>query len=213
MSLKDIWYKAYGGQVGPPPNQPADMTLKVPAHYSDALSFALGVQQRKISPPGPKVVESVVGQEIVAWRGWALNADSLRLVSLHHPVQWHGPVLTADKVPEENSPHGIYALAKDKWFSDGGGFAATYRQMYLQMNIYGGICPSVAPYTNEYRDRSLVEGEVALSGVVVCGDKGYRAERATIQSLKLLKVPEECRLCKVEVAGWLEQRYQCPVTY
>ena len=59
-----------------------------------------------------------------------------------------------------------------------------------------------------------VYGQVALSGIVLEGETGYRAERATIRSLVLRGLPEGMEdVAPITVMAALEERYQCEVTY
>src|SRR5512146_1382435 len=123
-----------------------------------------------------------VAQAILAWRGWYLDLDEagewwLRSISMS--TRWEGPTLVADKVPERDSPHGVYALRE--------------RAKVGRQGDMGNCC-----------------GEVALSGVVVEGNTGYRAERATIRRLILLGYPlPDVR--PIEVMTALEDKYQCEV--
>ena len=123
-----------------------------------------------------------VSKEIIAWRGWRLvkYEDGWRLHSVSMAdVCWDGPTLVADKVPERDSPHGIYAINN-----------------------------RAAVVGNGYQGHCL--GEVALSGVVVEGIYGYRAERATIRSLTLLGY-FDVSTRPIEIMADLEERYQCEV--
>lgn len=131
----------------------------------------------------PQALEPV-SKEIIAWRGWRLvkYADGWKLHSVtQHLVCWDGPTLIADKVPEWNSQHGIYALT--------------------ERNAVVG---------NGYQGHCL--GEVALSGVVVEGSNGYRAERAMIRSLTLLGYFDPSTR-PIEIMADLEERYQCEVSW
>jgi hypothetical protein len=60
--------------------------------------------------------------------------------------------------------------------------------------------------------RRDAEGEVSLSGVVVEGTNGYRAERATVRSIVLANNP--CpEISLMTLADLLAVRYQCEVTW
>jgi len=126
-----------------------------------------------------------ITQEVLAWRGWSLNwaekEQGWFLYSVNHDVRWDGPSLMADKVPDSQNTHGIYALA-DKG------------QLLLQG--YG----------------TQVLGEVALSGIVVEGERGYRAERATIRNLVVFGYPRP-DVRPIEILVELENRYQCEVRW
>src|ERR1051325_9633177 len=105
------------------------------------------------------------GGELLAWRVWRLcrwhSDGGLRLVSLARDTVWHGPVLTADHVPDAvaHSGSGVYALK-----------------------------PATRPSRRHFdwalgRD-TWVRGWVALSGRVVEHEHGYRAERVVIRGLR-----------------------------
>ena len=141
------------------------------------------------APPEPD--PEPVTSEILAWRGWlrdTKNDYEPVLRSFNYDVRWDGPSLTADKVPSRKHDHGIYALK------------ATPGKRHEQSSYYFN---------------AFAFGCVALSGVVVEGELGYRAERATIRELWLCG-PEARgslgeRHCAIELAGMLEQRYQVDV--
>jgi len=116
--------------------------------------------------------------EILAWRGWDLY-DEAYLWS-YGRTRWDGPTLTADKKPDPNHNHGLYAV-KDQQCSNWCSYSA-------------------------YRD---VIGEVALSGLVVEGETGYRAEHCTIRKLSVQRVPP--KRVPLEFQAELEERYQCEV--
>lgn len=76
------------------------------------------------------------------------------LKSVSHPTKWEGPTLRADKKPTKSNPHGIYCLAKrDK----------------------------IGAWKPEQFRRAF--GKIELSGRVVKGEQGYRAEQATVLAL------------------------------
>lgn len=150
-------------------NKPATVFPNTPT-ASQLLSVWMGSMQ---SPEGPKhtVVDST--EEILAYRGWNLEDDPVngaRLRSMFIGAIWDGPSLVADAPPTQMAPHGyhhgVYAMKEKLWQS-----------------IYGVNIATSAHVT----------GVVLLSGLVVEGANGYRAERATIQSLTIhpkVKWPE-----------------------
>jgi hypothetical protein len=134
--------------------------------------------------------ETVTG-EIIAYRAWGYRfqvaADGtvgVRLKSLHQDFYWDGPVATADVAPEADNDRGLYAIQGGEHHRD------NFRQ---------------------YMKVAAIWGRVALSGVVVEGQCGYRAERATVQELWVNphhdgeESPEG--LCTL-----LADRYQCDAT-
>ena len=118
------------------------------------------------------------------------------LRSLTKNTIWEGPSITADHRPKLDNENGIYALKRE----DGYEYDPTVRFRLFDWN---------------YRTGSLVWGQVALSGVVVEGTMGYRAERSTIRSLYIQ--PQLCTLLPDVVPLSLiclwEDRYQCPVVF
>jgi hypothetical protein len=139
------------------------------------------------SPPAvPTEVVEQIDTEILAWRGWVLDPayedePTLRSITYHTP--WEGPVLTADKPPASGTTHGIYALKA---------------KPALGEQDFGYFCKAAF-------------GEVALSGQVIIGQRGYRAERAVIRSLWLANPAYlgefKENMCLWELAGVLEQKY------
>lgn len=138
-------------------------------------------------PETPRAVPGPVpiAQEILAWRGWHLSKDKeghARLTSLAHGVAWDGPRLIADAIPTNNNNNGVYALMKG------------------------------TEHYEHYRQEASVWGSVALSGIVIDGERGYRAEQAVIRSLTIRRHPEELRdIIMLEIACALEDCYQCSV--
>ena len=159
-------------------------------------------------PPavGPRPVEPVA-QEILAWRGWVWDRERPMLRSIHYDTLWEGPVLTADKIPAEQTGHGIYALITE----DGSPPPRFPPRPFA---------PYVLTFPINYRHSAHVWGQVALSGIVLQGEYGYRAERAMIRSLIIREVihgetgPSPwTHLPNLVLADELERRYQCPVTW
>lgn len=124
--------------------------------------------------------------EIMAWREWhiELGHEGAVLVSPSYPTIWTGPVLVSDVVPSAANPNGVYA----------------HRTMIEPVYMYSGVV---------WRRRVI--GRVALSGTVLEGERGYRAERATIQELWVCSIPEQLDVAPFVVQCDFEQRYQCPV--
>ena len=135
------------------------------------------------------------GGELLAWRVWRLCRwqpdGGLRLVSLARGTVWHGPVLTADHVPDAvaDSGSGVYALK-----------------------------PAMRPSRHHFNwalgPDTWVRGWVALSGRVVEHERGYRAERVVIRQLRLGVAAHRLFLTPETLAAprdELERRYQCPV--
>ena len=125
-----------------------------------------------------------VAREILAARGWYLRRDeSARpFLTSFNGTRWDGPRLMADQVPSSTNTSGIYALTADN------------------------------QYTATYKDQAAVWGTVALSGIVVEGERGYRGQQAVIRSLTVQQHPEEMRdTIMLEIVCALEDRYQCTV--
>lgn len=133
---------------------------KTPDHYADAMR-CLGTGQiaAPVTPAQRLVREESATTELLATRGWRLTFSpyiGVRLQSLCLEVVWDGPTLVAHGDPEQPDT-GIHAAKDEAWTTE--------------FCRYACIAP--------------VWGVVALSGKVVEGQTGYRAERATIQSLAL----------------------------
>ena len=150
-------------------DRPAHMEVTW-AHYN------VPAPRHYVKHPPPPVLEPIKG-EIVAWRGWRLRHDhgGVRLWSTTWDVSWDGPTLTAHMVPAMDD-RNVHAMLMPLWV--------------------GGELPAFATAAGVYALRPEafrestyahlpVIGQVALTGVVVEGDSGYRAERATIRSLYL----------------------------
>lgn len=75
----------------------------------------------------------------------------------------------------------------------------------LREHFHGGYLAMGSTYP-------AVEGEVALSGTVIEGEYGYRAEQATIRRLWFLYNPLPDALMP-ELIAEFEARYQCEVTW
>jgi hypothetical protein len=130
---------------------------------------------------------------VLAWRAWRLVGDTLQ--SMTRAVDWEGPTLSAHQEPTADGESGIYAK-RDR--------ASVERY-----------------YAKELAEADVIVGTVELSGRIVEHEDGYRAERATIQSLYGI-------VCEYEALtkfGWmreqrgiseyvktaLERRYACAV--
>lgn len=144
-----------------------------------------------------------VEQEIIAYRAWYLDwqligwsgegKEQLPIVrpvlhSTNQEFTWDGPVTHADHPPggEANNHYGLYAVGVEERFE--GNFAT-------------------------YVKSGSVWGEVALSGLVVEGERGYRAETVTIRRLWVggstrinFYIEPFSRLAQL-----LADRYQCDV--
>lgn len=166
-----------------------------PFYWGPTIRFGAQVAPVPAEPPaGASALwdkpETVTG-EIIAYRAWDYDfqitddgAVGVRLESLHQDFYWDGPVTTADAAPAADSDKGLYAIRGDEHHRDN---------------------------FKNYMKGKAIWGRVALSGIVVEGQCGYRAERAAIQELWVNPYidtedsPEG--LCKL-----LADRYQCDAT-
>ena len=136
-------------------------------------------------PPTQEEPLEPIPQEILAWRGWRLAQDA------------QGPVLKS--AGRDTLWLGPTLVA------DAVPASQTGNGIYALPNENDG---------QQYHSSSAVWGQVALSGIVVVAEAGYRAERATIRSLEILLPPPELgALCLLELAEALEQRYKCSVAF
>lgn len=121
--------------------------------------------------------------EIVGWRCWRLKMDERpELQSLHHDTPWDTAVLRATHEPTVQNVAGIYALD--------------------DRAAIGFMLADFDPYAPVY-------GEVALSGTVIEGSKGFRGECAVIRSLFLRR--GDATHNAMELADALAQRYAVAV--
>jgi hypothetical protein len=101
--------------------------------------------------------EGIIAGEIIAWRGWGILHNPLRLVSLTmHDTEWEPDTPMTGVV--EDSGHGYSGVHAWKTFAQ----ARNYTKSYSQLAVIG---------------------RVALWGTVTEHEEGYRAENARIMSL------------------------------
>jgi hypothetical protein len=142
------------------------------------------------------------GGELVALRAWRLAwwlpDGGLRLASLSRDTIWHGPVLTADRVPtaDPRSGTGVYATKPGR---------------RPRISVAG---PFQRPFDWLSGRDTWVWGWVSLYGQVVEHVEGYRAEAAIVRRLRLgvqtlLAFPD--LPSRQRVIRELEDRYQCRV--
>lgn len=161
------------------------------------------LRSEPVEPPKPKLWEKPekLEQEIIAYRAWLLDWECagwsgegsnelpiLRPVlhSINQQFTWDGPVARSTTPPAANSKAGLYAVGVEDRFGD------NFRSYVTSGNVWG---------------------EVALSGIVVEGDCGYRAEVTTIRRLWIgggmrinVYIDSPARLAQL-----LADRYQCDV--
>lgn len=118
----------------------------------------------------------VVPGEVVGWRAWIVvtaGHREPRLRSLYYGVIWPTDdwLLAADGEHRGYDPHGICA-ARD-------------RQHLVEMHRYGSSAhPRYVEGGGERRGIAAI-GAVGLAGLVIPGDRGYRAEKARPLSILL----------------------------
>ena len=181
-------------------NAPLTMPTRYPTLNLNGATY--GGQRRQ--PVGDGVKVESQDTEIIAWRAWYLveHEGDWYLRSFFcpegNPMRWEGPAVRADKTPELESAHGIYALTEKRFGS------VCYEDVY---SMIGG--------DGRYKAEGYIYGEIALSGTVIEGTNGYRAEQAVVRSLTL-KLDKAWALTSkqvpLEIQASLERRYQCPVT-
>lgn len=138
-----------------------------------------------------------VAEEIVGWRSWILveHDEDLYLRSFYHDVLWQSPVMRADAKPTKENAHGIYML----------------RKRVVNKAPFNGYFITFGPDFRDVTEFS-VEGTIALSGIVIEGEDGFRGEQAVIRSLKLGRNLPPNR-SPMEVVERLEARYGVDVEF
>lgn len=145
----------------------------------------------------PIVVPDMIG-EVMGWRAWKIvgEGDSVRLGSVTHTGYCWKPkqkyhiaecgIHGTEEIPFENHTCGFYA--------------AKTREHLLSMSYHR---------YNEVDD--VVIGEVAMSGKIIPGTQGWRAQKARIEKIyvpferwKLFRAIEEVYDVKVELANTLK---------
>lgn len=130
--------------------------------------------------------------EIIGYRAWdygcVVQPDSTVEILLQSPYQgtlWEGPVLTADREPGVGHGCGLYAIGTKE---------------RSETNYY------------DYVEPAKIWGKVAMSGIVVEGARGYRAERMAIQELFVNPDYMDGHSSPQGLAKLLADRYQCDCT-
>ena len=176
-----------------------------------ALQNAFRGAQGAVAPARAYRAVETQATEIVAWRAWALVGDGGEwyLRSFYfpegNPLRWEGPAVRADEVPTLEGRHGIYALTAERFNQPSSPYGDS-----LMATMYG----SPVMDDGKYKHEGFVYGEVALSGLVLEGTHGFRAEQAVVRSL-VVKLRAAWRfpgVVPIQIAASLESRYQCPVT-
>jgi len=127
---------------------------------------------------------------VLAWRSWILNVERGAFLEtdffLHswRGTRWDGPTLVADALPTLENSSGIYA-----------------RPLNWKTNPW--MLPDI------HITVVKVRGMVALTGRVIEGADGYRAERGTVRELWCYGAPGNA--LDFDLQSILEQRYACPV--
>ena len=154
------------------------------------------------SPTPPIIHRST---EVLGWRAWDLVLDedgAPVLESLNNRFRWPGPS-AANATPPDPEWTLASAYPPDD-IADAPGFFA--RKDRAGAERYANV--NAAPYPPG-RPRAL--GEVALSGLVIEGEDGYRAQRCTIRSLTIFGgIGDVVNVW--DLAARLEARYACDVT-
>lgn len=188
------------GQGAPYGQQQLNQMQQAQNQFSNQMMNGYGYGQ--FNPPAPEIPPrwenpERVEEEIIAYRCWYLDWELVGwteredlpilrpiLHSTNRPFAWDGPVVRADVPPARNTKSGIYAVGVEDRFSKNFG----------------------------YVQEGNVWGEVALSGLVVEGEAGYRAEVCTIRRLWLGgKSRINVYLPRDQVTRLLAERYQCDV--
>jgi hypothetical protein len=144
------------------------------------------------SPTPPIIHRST---EVLGWRAWdlVLDADGEPILeSLNIRYHWDGPS-AANATP----PTVVWTMLAVR--SDAPGFFARKTR------------EGAAAYLDGHRAAHRAFGEVALSGLVIEGEDGYRAQRCTIRSLTIFGgIGDVVNVW--DLAARLESRYACDVT-
>lgn len=139
------------------------------------------------TPSTPDLPIVPVGQEVIAYRAWLFQGMGIE----NDAVLW-------------SVAHPV------RWE----GPVLTADRVPSMNSRHGIYAKSTLEGLNQEYGRQPVIGEVALSGVVVEGDNGYRAERCVIRSLTLYykRLKHEYDVSPLELAARLEKRYHVDVT-
>lgn len=157
----------------------------------------------------------LVDGELLAYRGWGIagDEDHPRLRSLIWDVVWPGPTLVANCIPEPKTkpqPQICPPWLVPPYLPQTGGIYACkelteLRDLWRRSTIHSAF--------SLHHNPMMVWGTVALTGTVVVGTKGYRAERATIRSLQLLSSDDLGRSASDEhLINEFSRVYQVEVT-
>lgn len=130
----------------------------------------------------PTPVPTPVTEEILAWRGWRLLND----------LDGEFFLWSVNHECAWTGPTLVADVQPTKY-----GASGIYALMSRTEVIQQGYAPNVV-------------GQVALSGIVVEGEHGYRAERATIRSLTIFGYPAPT-VRPIDLIVELGERYQCEV--
>lgn len=191
-----------GGYGSSPFSAPAGLGAQQMSQQQ-AMGYNQPPQQPTQAPPLPKLWEKPekIEQEIIAYRAWLMDWECVGwsgegiaqlpilrpvLHSINQSFTWDGPVSRSTSPPAANSKAGLYAVGADERFAE------NFRAYVTGGNVWG---------------------EVALSGIVVEGENGYRAEVATIRRLWIgggtrinVYIDSSAKLAQL-----LADRYQCDV--
>lgn len=120
--------------------------------------------------------EPLVAEEVVGWRAWLVDTSGRipRLRSLMYDVTWPTDdwLVAIDGDHRGQEPHGICA-ARDREHLSG-------MTVFMRADTARYVAGAGAG-----ADRVVAIGEVGLAGLIIPGERGYRAERARVRSILL----------------------------
>lgn len=195
---------SFGGGAPVPRNTTA-ITLQ------DYLTGGVSTSAHFAALPAPKLPTRKSGDVFVCWRWWrcVMRGGEPLLQSTFKDTAWEGPIMRADKRPEQEGDAGLYG-----WFRMSApalGYDDKYPAPYFGALYYPAGVGAHYPMLAEPSQRTWypIAGEIELFGRCVVHEQGVRGEVARIK--RLVVYPRHMPFCRPETITQLADRYDCPV--